>query len=52
MEKKIVKEVWERVKKLREDGKLPPEPTQEELNDEPTAFGKFGVSFGRKSIHL
>lgn len=42
MEKKIVKEVWERVKKLREDGKLPPEPTQEELNDEPTALANSG----------
>lgn len=38
MENRIEKEVWERVKQLREEGKLPPEPTQEELDDEPTAL--------------
>jgi hypothetical protein len=30
--------VWEKVKELREEGKLPPEPTEEELADEPTAL--------------
>jgi hypothetical protein len=32
------KKVWDYVKKLREEGKLPPEPTEEELEDEPTAL--------------
>jgi hypothetical protein len=32
------KKVWDYVKKLREEGKLPPEPTKEELEDEPTAL--------------
>lgn len=30
--------VWEKVKELKEEGKLPPEPTEEELKDEPTAL--------------
>ncbi len=30
--------VWEKVKELREEGKLPPEPTEEELADEPTSL--------------
>jgi len=30
--------VWEKVKELREEGKLPPEPTEEELAEEPTAL--------------
>jgi hypothetical protein len=30
--------VWAKVKELREEGKLPPEPTAEELADEPTAL--------------
>lgn len=34
----IAKRVWEKVNELREDGKLPPEPTEEELKDEPTAL--------------
>jgi hypothetical protein len=33
-----VKRVWDKVKELREEGKLPPKPTEEELNDEPTAL--------------
>ena len=32
------KRVWDRVAKLREEGKLPPLPTEEELKDEPTAL--------------
>jgi len=38
MEKRIEEEVWERVRQLKEEGKLPPEPTQEELDNEPTAL--------------
>lgn len=38
MENRKENEVWERVKQLRDEGKLPPEPTQEELYDEPTAL--------------
>ena len=30
--------VWDNVKKLREEGKLPPSPTEEELLEEPTAL--------------
>lgn len=30
--------VWNNVKKLREEGKLPPTPTEEESQDEPTAL--------------
>jgi len=30
--------VWDKVKELREEGKLPPPPTEEELLDEPTAL--------------
>ncbi len=30
--------VWEKVAELREEGKLPPLPTEEELKDEPTAL--------------
>jgi len=30
--------VWDKVKELREEGKLPPPPTEEELIDEPTAL--------------
>lgn len=37
MEKNISKEVWSRVEKLREDGKLPP-PTEEDFENEPTAL--------------
>jgi hypothetical protein len=33
-----VKKVWDKVKELREEGKLPPEPTEEEMIDEPTAL--------------
>jgi hypothetical protein len=33
-----VKRVWDKVKELREEGKLPLKPTEEELNDEPTAL--------------
>lgn len=29
---------WAKVKELKEEGKLPPEPTEEELADEPTAL--------------
>jgi len=34
----LQKEVWERVKKLKEEGKLPELPTEEELLEEPTAL--------------
>lgn len=34
--------VWEKVKELRKEGKLPPEPTAEELEDEPTALANSG----------
>jgi hypothetical protein len=37
-----MKKVWENVKKLREEGKLPPPPTPEELADEPTALANSG----------
>lgn len=30
--------IWDKVKDLREEGKLPPEPTEEELKEEPTAL--------------
>jgi hypothetical protein len=30
--------IWDKVKELREEGKLPPEPTEEELTDEPTSL--------------
>lgn len=30
--------IWAKVKELREEGKLPPEPTAEDLADEPTAL--------------
>lgn len=30
--------VWEKVKELKKEGKLPPDPTPEELEDEPTAL--------------
>ena len=33
-----VEKVWEKVNELREDGKLPPPPTEEELAEEPTAL--------------
>ena len=33
-----VKRVWERVKQLKAEGKLPPDPTEEEIMDEPTAL--------------
>jgi len=33
-----VKRVWERVKRLKDEGKLPPDPTEEEMMDEPTAL--------------
>lgn len=32
------KKVWEKVNELREEGKLPPSPTEEELVEEPTAL--------------
>jgi hypothetical protein len=34
----IANRVWEKVNELREEGKLPPEPTEEELANEPTAL--------------
>lgn len=30
--------VWEKVRELREEGKLPPQPTEKELEEEPTAL--------------
>jgi hypothetical protein len=33
-----VDKVWDKVKELREEGKLPPPPTEEELLEEPTAL--------------
>ena len=35
---KIEDKVWEKVKELKKEGKLPPDPTPEELEDEPTAL--------------
>jgi hypothetical protein len=35
---KEVNRVWENVRELREEGKLPPPPTEEELAEEPTAL--------------
>ena len=35
---KEVSKVWEKVKELKEEGKLPPDPTTEELKEEPTAL--------------
>lgn len=37
-ENDIAKKVWEDVNRLRKEGKLPPEPTEEELRDEPSAL--------------
>lgn len=37
-ENDIAKRVWEDVNRLRSEGKLPPEPTEEELAEEPTAL--------------
>jgi len=37
-EPKPEKEIWDRVTKLKEEGKLPPEPTEEEIIEEPTAL--------------
>jgi hypothetical protein len=37
-DEKPEKEIWDRVKQLKEEGKLPPEPTEEEKIDEPTAL--------------
>jgi hypothetical protein len=36
--KDVSDRVWEKVSKLRSEGKLPPEPTEEELENEPTAL--------------
>ena len=36
--KDVSDRVWEKVTKLRSEGKLPPEPTEEELLNEPTAL--------------
>jgi len=36
--KEEAQKVWEKVAELREEGKLPPPPTEEELKDEPTAL--------------
>jgi hypothetical protein len=36
------KRVWETVDRLRDEGKLPPLPTEEELEDEPTALANSG----------
>ena len=35
---KQANKVWDNVNKLREEGKLPPPPTEEELLEEPTAL--------------
>jgi hypothetical protein len=35
---KEVNKVWEKVNQLKEEGKLPPPPTEEELAEEPTAL--------------
>ena len=37
-EKKIESKVWGKVKELKKEGKLPPDPTPKELEDEPTAL--------------
>jgi len=37
-ESKPEKEIWDRVTKLKEEGQLPPEPTEEEKIEEPTAL--------------
>ena len=37
-EPKPEKEIWDRVAKLKEEGQLPPEPTEEEIIEEPTAL--------------
>jgi hypothetical protein len=37
-EPKPEKEIWDRVAKLKEEGQLPPEPTEEEKIEEPTAL--------------
>ena len=34
----VANKVWEKVNELRDEGKLPPEPTEEELLNEPTAL--------------
>lgn len=36
--KDVSDRVWEKVSQLKTEGKLPPEPTEEELTDEPTAL--------------
>jgi hypothetical protein len=38
VEEKPEKKIWDDVKKLKEEGKLPPDPTEEELAEEPTAL--------------
>lgn len=38
MDRRVEKEVWGRVEQLRQDGKLPPHPTEEEIMNEPTAL--------------
>jgi hypothetical protein len=37
-EEKPEKKIWDRVKKLKEEGKLPPDLTEEEKMDEPTSL--------------
>ena len=37
-EKKIENKVWEKVKELKKEGKLPPDTTSKELENEPTAL--------------
>jgi hypothetical protein len=37
-EEKPEQKIWDKVKELREEEKLPPEPTEEEMIDEPTAL--------------
>jgi hypothetical protein len=37
-EPKPEKEIWDRVAKLKKEGQLPPEPTKEEIIEEPTAL--------------
>lgn len=43
--------VWDNVKKLREEGKLPPTPTEEELQDEPTALAFTPYEFENDDLH-
>jgi hypothetical protein len=55
-EPKPEKEIWDRVAKLKEEGQLPSEPTEEEKIEEPTALAnsqyrnEYNIEFERQKI--